>query len=104
MADSPVFEKTCQELEQRTSLDRLAVRGTVRLGLKAAGLDAASVDAAQMGTVLRKVLPGELEARGIDHPQQLCEELADALAGMRFEAAATDRAGAAASTIARFGS
>ena len=66
MADSsPVFDKTCEEIEQRTSLERIEVRGTVRIGLKAAGLDAIGVYGAQMAVMLRKLLPKELEARGV---------------------------------------
>ena len=53
VSDSPVFDRTCDELEQRTTLDRLAARGTVRIALKSAGLEVTSVDAAQMGVVLR---------------------------------------------------
>ncbi len=102
-ANSPVFEKTCEEVERRTDLDRLEVRGTVRIGLKAAGLDAASVDAAQMVVMLRKVLPKELEIRGVDQTTSLCEEVATAIEGGVFEAT-TDRAGAAAATMNRFGS
>jgi len=75
MADSPAFEYVCSELEARSSLDRLAARGTVRLALKAAGLDAHSVTPAQLGVVLDKILPAELEARGIQVPASLGAEL-----------------------------
>jgi hypothetical protein len=64
-AESAAFDRTCEELEERTDLDRLEARGTVRIALKGAGLDGASVDPAQMAIVLRKVLPSELETRGI---------------------------------------
>jgi hypothetical protein len=98
-----VFEKTCAELEERTSLDRLAVRGTVRIALKDAGLDAQSVDPTQMRIVLGRVLPGELERRGIDDAAAVCEAIVKALAGLTFEVG-EDRAGAAADAIGRFGS
>jgi len=103
MADSPVFERACTELEQRTSLDRLAARGTIRIALKSAGLDVAGVNAAQMGVVLRKLLPAELSTRGVEDAGALCETIANLLAGMSFEVA-QDRAAQAAATIARFGS
>ena len=102
-ADSPVFERTCEEIEQRTPLERLEVRGTVRIGLKAAGLDADSVGAEQMVVMLRRVLPEELEIRGISDAAALCEGVAAAIEGVVFEAPA-DRAGAAAATMSRFGS
>ena len=103
MPDSPVFEQVCNALERRTDLDRLAARGTIRIALKSAGLDASSVDREQMKVVLRRVLPGELQRRGIEGFECLCEELSIEMAGMTFEAV-VDRAGAAADTLARLGS
>src|SRR5262249_30057319 len=64
MADSATFDLACSELERRTSLNRLEVRGTVRIALKNAGLDG-SVTPAQMKVVLERVLPAELKARGV---------------------------------------
>jgi len=103
MADSPVFDRTCEELEQRTDLDRLTARGTVRIALKEAGLDVGSVDAEQMGVVLRRVLPGELDNRGVAGSGALCEEIAGILASTRFEVV-QDRTAAAAATVSRLGS
>jgi len=103
VADSPVFEHACAELERRTGLDRLAARGTVRIALKGAGLDVAGVNAAQMGVVLRRVLPSELATRGIEDAAAVCEAIAEALAAVRFEVG-QDRASQAAATVARFGS
>lgn len=103
MADSPVFERACAELEQRTAMDRMAARGTVRIGLKEAGLDPRSVEARQMGIVLRKVLPSELEARGVEDAQAVCDEIAELLANTAFDVAA-DRTSAAEATMARLGS
>ncbi len=103
MPDSPVFDHACGELERRTSLDRLSARGTVRIAVRSAGLDVSSIDVPQMQVLLRKVLPGELESRGVPEGRTVCEEIARALDGMRFDVA-RDRAGAAAETLARFGS
>jgi hypothetical protein len=103
VADSPVFDRVCAELEARTSLDRLAVRGTIRIALKSAGLEAAAVDAAQMGVVLRKLVPGELSARGVEGGPALCERIAEEIAGLRSDGV-RDRAAEAAATIGRFGS
>jgi hypothetical protein len=103
VADSSVFDRVCSELEARTSLDRLAVRGTIRIALKNAGLDAASVDAAQMGVVLRMLVPAELAARGVAGAPALCEAVAEEIAGLRTDGV-RDRAAEAAATIGRFGS
>ena len=75
MADSPAFDFVCAQLEARTSLDRLEARGTIRLALKEAGLDARSVTPDQMGVVVDKVLPRELDTRGIADAPALCAEL-----------------------------
>ncbi|MGH0032935.1 MAG: hypothetical protein ACQGVC_24345 [Myxococcota bacterium] len=103
MANSPVFDHTCDELERRSDLDRLAARGTVRIALQHAGLDASSVDAEQMTAVLGRVLPRELTNRGVASPEGLCQQIAESLARTSFDVT-KDRAGAAADAIARFGS
>lgn len=72
MADSPVFEFVCGEIEQRTSLGRLEARGTVRLALKEAGLAANSVGVREMQVVLDRVLPAALASRGIEGGAELC--------------------------------
>jgi hypothetical protein len=76
MADSPAFDFVCKELEQRSSLDRLEARGTVRIALKNGGLDANGVTPDQMKAVLEKLLPGELSIRGIESAEGLCADLA----------------------------
>jgi len=103
MADSPVFDAACAELERRTDMDRLAARGTVRIGLKSAGLAVASVDPEQMTVVLRRLLPAELESRGIADAAGVCAAIAEALSGMTFDVK-KDRAGEAARAMARLGS
>jgi hypothetical protein len=87
MADAGAFDFVCAQLEQRTSLNRLEARGTVRLALKSAGLDAAHVTAAQMRTVIEKILPGELRNRAVEGPERLCTALAVLLAGSQLKEA-----------------
>ena len=59
----------------------------MRLALKEAGLDVASVTPSQMAVVLSHVLPGELHARGVEAPEQVCRELTACLARARDELA-----------------
>lgn len=80
MADSQAFDYVCGQLEQRTSLDRLAARGTVRIALKQAGLEARTVTPDQMAVVLQRILPGELASRGIDGGDVLCRTIGSGLA------------------------
>jgi hypothetical protein len=87
MADSTSFEFACSELERITSLDRLEARGTVRLALKATGLEAGSVTPGQMATVMRKVLPKELDSRGIEDGESTCASIASALSDLPEEGA-----------------
>jgi hypothetical protein len=76
MADAEAFDLICDQIEARTSLDRLAARGTVRIALKQAGLDSRSVTPEQMVVVAEKVLAGELSSRGIANASALCVDLA----------------------------
>ncbi len=89
MADAAAFEWLCNELERASSLDRLETRGTVRLALKQAGLEARSVTPDQMKVVLEKVLPIELEARGIGDAAGICGGLLPGLANVQ-DAGATE--------------
>jgi hypothetical protein len=82
MPDSTVFEKVCDELERATSLGRLEVRGTVRLALKNAGLDARTVRGEEMAVVLKKLMPAELQSRGIADGERTCEGIVRSLAGV----------------------
>jgi hypothetical protein len=82
MADSAAFDWICSEIEERTSLDRLEARGTVRLALKDAGLEARTVTTDQMKVVLERVLPKELAARGIEDGDRICAELIPGLAAI----------------------
>ena len=82
MADAEAFDLVCDHLEQNTSFDRLAARGTVRIALKQAGLEARTVAPDQMSVVVEKILPGELESRGIADGQAVCDALKRALAGL----------------------
>lgn len=100
MADSPCFERVCEVVERETSLDRLEARGTVRLTLKAAGLDPCQVTPEQMRVVIEKVLPAELESRGIENPDGVCAVLRRGLATVE---AAPNVAGSPEDVFARLG-
>jgi len=82
MSDSAAFDCVCTALEERTSLDRLEARGTVRLALKSAGLDVRSVSPQQMAVVVGKVLPGELTSRGVQDAESICGEIARRVSGL----------------------
>jgi len=86
MADSAAFDFVCRELEDRSSLDRLEARGTVRLALKQAGLDARTVTPEQIAVVVDRVLPGELASRGIESPDVLCQRISSGVARVSGDA------------------
>lgn len=86
MAESAVFDFVCDKLEQGTSLDRLAIRGTVRIALKQAGLEARSVTPQQMSVVLERVLPAELTTRGVDGGDALCARIRSGVASLAASA------------------
>jgi len=76
MADSTAFDWVCEALERLTSLDTLEARGTVRRSIKEAGLEARSATPDQLSVVVERILVGELRARGIENPDEVCEQLA----------------------------
>ena len=103
MADTSVFDFTAEGIEQGTSLDKLAARGTGRLALKAAGLEPGSIGTRQMLVVLKSVLPSELHKRGVEDAAGVCQRIAEALARAGLSADASDGADRAAAIFARLG-
>jgi hypothetical protein len=77
---SAAFEAACAELERSTSLDRWAARGTLQLSLMDAGLETASVSVAQLGVVIERLLPRQLQSHGIVDTSAVCVKLREALA------------------------
>ena len=69
---SRLFDLAAEHLEQRTNLDRLEARGTLRLALKQAGLEPGSLTLQQLGVVFERILPGELQNRGVDDAATIC--------------------------------
>jgi hypothetical protein len=88
MADSTAFELACEMLEHDTSLDRLEARGTIRLVLKSAGLDASRVTPDQLAVVVAKLLPHELQSRGVADGDGLCRALGERLTRLKDQNAA----------------
>ncbi len=80
-----LFEFVASELQKRSGLENLEARGTLRLALKSSGLTAREVTPVQMTVVLSQVMPRELKMRGIENPEAVCEELSQAVKGMKAE-------------------
>jgi hypothetical protein len=77
---SGLFDLAAERLEQHTSLDRLQTRGTLRLALKTAGLDPKGVTTEQLRVLFERVLPDELETRGVGDAASICRAVIDDLA------------------------
>ena len=71
-----IFDLAAEKLEAHSDLDKLEARGTLRLALKSAGLEANTLSIRQLDVVLEKVMPGELERRGVWKPQEVCNAVA----------------------------
>ncbi len=78
MADA-LFDIAAERLGESSEMDRLAARGTLRLALKAAGLDANRLTVPQLQTVFEKIMPKELEARGVADATASCKTAMDAI-------------------------
>ena len=78
MADA-LFDIAAERLGESSEMDRLSARGTLRLALKAAGLDANRLTVPQLRTVFKKIMPKELEARGVADAAACCKTAMDAI-------------------------
>jgi hypothetical protein len=88
MADS-IFDTAAEKLEEATDMDRLAARGTLRIALKQAGLDAQNLTISQIRAVFEKLMPKELEARGVADAAATCNALIANIASAASEAGST---------------
>lgn len=91
MGQLSVFEWVCDELERRTSLNRLQARGTVRIAAGQVVQEAENTNRTEMIQVLYHLMPKELELRGFDDGQELCRELAEDLQRVRLTQAPSPR-------------
>ena len=67
-----LFDIAAERLEESTDMDRLAARGTLRLAVKEAGLDVQNLSLPQLRVVFEKLMPRELEARGVSNAAATC--------------------------------
>ncbi len=67
-----LFDFAAERLEQHTGFSQLEARGTLRIALKVAGLDPSAFTAGQLCVVFEKVMPGELDSRGVSDVQDVC--------------------------------
>ncbi len=68
-----LFDLAADKLEGATDMDRLAARGTLRIAVKEAGLDAHKLTIPQLRAVFEKLMPKELDARGVSDAAATCE-------------------------------
>jgi hypothetical protein len=74
-----LFDIAAEKIEGSTDMDRLAARGTLRIALKEAGLDAHKLTIPQLRAVFEKLMPKELDARGVADAAAICKTAADAI-------------------------
>jgi hypothetical protein len=87
MSDA-LFDLAAERLEHHTGFDRLQARGTLRLALKSAGLDPKSLDVGQLRVVFEKLMPGELETRGVSDHAAICRTVMNEVASSPLPAEA----------------
>jgi hypothetical protein len=75
-----LFDLAAEKLETSTDMDRLEARGTLRLALKEAGLDARKLTLPQLRAVFERLMPKELDARGVSDAAKTCEAAIDEIA------------------------
>ena len=67
-----LFDLAAQKLELHTGFSQLEARGTLRIAVKSAGLDPKGLTLAELRVVFEKLLPGELEQRGVEDTTGAC--------------------------------
>lgn len=70
--EMPLFDLAAQKLEQHTGFSQLEARGTLRIAVKSAGLDPGSLTLDELRVVFEKLMPGELEQRGVSDTANTC--------------------------------
>ncbi len=71
--NATLVDVAAERLEASTEMARLAARGTRRLALKEAGLEAQNLTLPQLRAVFEKLMPKELESRGITDAAATCK-------------------------------
>ncbi len=74
-----VFDLAAGELERHTGWSPTVARGTLRIALKAGGLKPETLNPYQLRVVLEKVMPRELELRGVRDPVPVCAAVIEAV-------------------------
>jgi hypothetical protein len=87
-----LFDIAAESLERATDMDRLAARGTLRIAMKEAGLDPHKLAVPQIRAVFEKLMPKELDARGVSDAAAVCQTVMGEIAR---SAAANDIASSA---------
>ena len=75
-----LFDLAAEKLEEATDMNRLAARGTLRIAVKEAGLDAGKLTIPQLRAVFEKLMPKELDARGVSDAAATCKAVMDEIA------------------------
>jgi hypothetical protein len=70
--ETPLFDFAAQKLEQHTGFSQLEARGTLRIAVKSAGLELKSLTVDELRVVIEKLMPGELEQRGVEDTLSAC--------------------------------
>jgi hypothetical protein len=70
--DTTLFDFAAERLEHHSEFSRIESRGTLRLALKSAGLELKSLSLDELRVVFEKLMPGELETRGVSDAAAIC--------------------------------
>jgi len=70
--ETSLFDLAAQKLEQHTGSSQLEARGTLRIAVKSAGLEPSSLTLDELRVVFEKLMPGELEQRGVSDTTGAC--------------------------------
>ena len=78
--EATLFDLAAERLEHHTGFSNIESRGTLRIALKEAGLDAYKLTVPQLRAVFEKLMPKELDARGVSDAAATCTATMDEIA------------------------
>ena len=78
--NATLFDLAAERLEHHTSFSKIESRGTLRIALKSVGLDPRSLSLDELRVVFDKVMPAQLERRGVPKATAVCSSVMSDLA------------------------
>ena len=85
-----LFDQAAEELARQTDWTLLTARGTLRIAMKAGGVEPEGVGSRELRAVVERLMPRELELRGIGEPELVCAALIERVGDVVSDRSSSD--------------